>query len=758
MTATLIPLYSITLLLSSGLLFLVQPMFGRMVLPLLGGVPAVWITAMLFFQTALLAGYGYAYVSNRHLTPRVQAVLHGLLLVGCLALILPLQKPVGDHDLTETAPVVWLLRTLAVTVGAPFVVLSATAPLVQGWFAASRHSRAGSPYFLYAVSNVGSIAALLGYPLLIEPELTLAGQSWLWSLGFAVLTGLIALVAAFGLGQTGSATTTTTDSPISATTIDSSRNHEARPDWRHRLLWLGLAAAPSSLMLGLTTYISTDIAAIPLIWVVPLALYLLTFINAFARRPLISLGVANWLQPFPVVILALIYGAFGIRVSGILHLALPVHLVAFWVTALVCHGRLAALKPEPRHLTEFYLWISVGGAIGGLFNAVIAPGLFWGVWEYPLALGLACALRPGLVESDGPNIESNTGTRHLGWGLAAVIVALTMAAEWLKSGAEASQTPVWMLLGIYGLTGLLLFALRRTPIMFGFSLCLMLLAGSLVPSSDAVRLVERNFFGLLKVVDRVDAGIRTLQHGTTLHGAQSLDPQLRRIPLTYFSRLGGLGDVFAELDRRQQPSETQAVGVIGLGAGSLACYGGPARRLTFFEIDPAVIAVARNPALFHFLDDCGGETVLGDGRLSLTGRRGQEFEALVVDAFSSDSIPVHLLTLEAFQLYFDKLTATGVLALHLSNRYLDLEPVIAAAAQALGATALIRESKGGTLPGTTLPYTASIVAVIARSPIGLGQLATQPGWRPVKPRTGLRPWTDDYSNLIQILRRTRPAY
>ena len=728
--AMLVPVFSVTLFLSAMLLFWVEPMFGKMILPLLGGTPAIWNTAMLFYQTALLAGYGYAHLSSRWLSPGRQAAVHLALMLVALS-VLPIAIPAGWTPPTDGNPVFWLLLLLVVAVGGPFVVLSATTPMVQRWFAASGHRDAGNPYFLYAVSNAGSFVALLAYPVALEPNQTLADQSRAWSGGFVVLLLLVAATARLGRGL-----------PIQETRAASSAELEG-PDWRRRLHWITLAFAPSSLMLGVTNFISTDIAAIPLLWIVPLALYLLTFVIAFSVRPWPSPRFVGWFQPFliPWVCFALI--PVLSHWNGTPWQFVPLHLAVFFVSALVCHFELARLRPTASRLTEYYLLLSFGGMLGGVFNALLAPVLFNDLYEYPIVLSLACLLRPwpeGRKWPQWPMIAAAV----TGGVLVGVVEAL---------GRPDQDSTAFQLIAIMGLLSVatfLLFTTRGHPLAFGTAVGLFLLAVAVGPATAPMLYAERNFFGVIQVRDGADHQLRLLEHGVTVHGTEALDLRYQLEPLSYYSRYGGLGEALAAIGRRQAAPH---IAVVGLGTGSLACHGTASWHFTFFEIDPSVARVANDPKLFSFLARCPGrhDIVLGDGRLSLRRAPANRFDAVIIDAFSSDAIPIHLLTREAIRLYQEKLAPNGLIVLHLSNRYLNLPPVAAAAARDLGLMAMLRVAPAGVVPNTALPYYASVVVALGRQPQDFDSLASADGWQVLTAPAALVSWSDDYSNLFRAL-------
>ena len=715
----MVALFAGTLGLSALLLFWAQPMFARMALPLLGGAPAVWNTAMAFFQATLLAGYAYAHLSTRLLPPRGQALLH-LALLAAAALLLPIAPPEGWRPPAEATPIPWLLGLLAVGVGAPFLVASATAPLLQAWFARTRHRDAGDPYFLYAASNLGSLVALIGYPFLLEPLLGLEAQAWAWTAGYVALAVLIALCAFVARRSTSAA-----PAPLAAQVA-----------WRTRARWVALAFVPSSLLLGVTQHITTDLAAVPLFWVAPLALYLLTFVIAFARRPAIPHWLALKLQIFLLLPVAL---TFHWQIKA-LWLVFALHLGAFFFTTLVCHGELAKSRPPAARLTEFYLWMSLGGVLGGAFNAFAAPLLFGSILEYPLMLALAGLLRPTLAE----------GPRSRLWDLALPAVlglALIPKAHVADGGLPAIVLYTTAI-------GLLAYSFGDRPLRFALGVALMLTAGvgETLGGRDALH-QARSFFGVHRVLADDDAGVRVLLHGTTIHGAQAANEARRREPLAYYHREGPLGQAFEALGAR-----VKRVGAVGLGAGASACHRRDGQQWRFFDIDPLVERIARDPRFFDYLARCAPDTpvLLGDARLTLADEPEGAFHLLLLDAFSSDAIPLHLLTREALALYVRKLAPGGVLLLHISNWHLDLEPVAARLAADAGLAGRVQHFRFSeeVQERSAYRFSTSWVA-LARSEADLGRLAQDERWAALVPPAGQALWTDDYANLVGALRWTR---
>ncbi len=733
--------YTVTIFLSATLLFLVQPMFARMVLPLLGGAPAVWNTAMVFYQAALLAGYGYAHATSAWLGPRRQVALHAVVLLLPL-LALPIGVPPGWTPPAQGSPIPWLLSVLAVAVGLPFFVVSTSAPLLQKWFTATGHRAAADPYFLYAASNLGSMLVLLSYPSLIEPYLRLGQQSGLWTAAYGLLVVLTLACAVFVWRSLARRTV-----PAVAGASDGPLPEAApAPTAARRLRWVLLSFVPSSLMLGVTTYLSTDIAAIPLLWVIPLAIYLLTFILVFARRPPLPHTLMVELLPIAMLPLVLVLAS---RATGPLALVLPVHPLALFVIAMVCHGELARDRPATGHLTEFYLWMSVGGVLGGAFTALLAPLLFTTVLEYPLTLVLGCLLvrRPKAAAST-PMQRVLDGALPIALGLlGAGLVAIVQARD--PEGARAHMGLV------FGLLVLVCFAFSRRPVRFGLGIAAILVAAGVYRGEEGRLLyAERSFFGISRVTRDEPGGYHYLLHGTTLHGMQSLEPARRREPLAYFYRTGPLGQVFAAYGG---PRLRQSVAVVGLGAGAIACHATPGQRWIFYEIDPVVERIARDDRYFTFLRDCvpGVRVVLGDARLSLVSAPPRDYDLLILDAYSSDSPPLHLITREALALYLDKLAAGGILVFNISNRHMDFEPVLANLARDASLAALVQDDAVVSDEEYERGKRPSEWVVMARQPADLAPLAADPRWRQARGDPALAAWTDDFSALIQTFKWPR---
>ena len=734
-------LFDVTIFTGALLLFLVQPMFARMVLPLLGGSPAVWNTAMVFYQAALLAGYAYAHFATRLLGVKRQAGLHLVVLLAPL-LVLPIGLPHGWMPPTTSNPAWWLLAVLAVSVGLPFFVVSATSPLLQRWFAASGHRFAADPYFLYAASNLGSLLALVSYPVLIEPRLRLAEQSWCWAAGYAAL---VVLTAICGLWTRHTAQNACHAPGVASNTeADATEDDGVRITAGRRVRWLLLAFAPCSLMLSVTTYITSEIAPIPLLWVIPLGIYLLTFVLVFARRRLVPHG---WMvRVLPFVVLALPWTVVWMLLGQPLHpldWLIALHLAGLFVVAMVCHGELANDRPPAPQLTEFYLWLSAGGVLGGVFNALLAPWLFRTVIEYPVSLVLACALMPRRAPA-----SPNRRARMLDVALPVLLGLFTAGLIMLLN--RTWHGPRWLGPALtYGLPPVLCLSFARRPLRLALGV-VAILVGTTLPLWPHSRIIHmaRSFFGIHQVIVDPLHEYHSLKHGQTVHGVQSLDPARRGEPLAYYARSGPLEDVWAVV-----PAELkQRVAVVGLGAGTMACYGRPGQQWTFYEIDPVVERIARDPRYFTFLADCPANVavVLGDARLSLRAAADGQFGLIILDAYSSDSIPLHLITREALALYLRKLTTSGVLVFHISTRHLNLEPVLANLAGDAGLFALHRNDFAvGTAAIAHYKFPSHWV-VMTRNPALLRLLRRSGFWSPPRPRADVGVWTDDYESLFRV--------
>lgn len=723
--------FSVAVLLGSFLMFWLEPMAAKIVLPRFGGAPMVWKTCVVFFQFTLLIGYAIVHAVRR--LPTRFGVVFTIALAVLASITLPIAIE-GDPPASEF-PVAWLLWLLARSLGPIFLVLSMVAPALQAWFADSDERLAGDPYFLYAASNAGSFVALLAYLTFIERDFTLGEQRAAWTTGYALLLLMLAIASLTVWRQSARAAVTTSRPDVPGENASSVRGVRA--------IWFVLAFIPSALMLGVTTYISTDVAAVPLVWVAPLGLYLLTFVIAFGGfGEAVARGA---MRRTPVLVTGVLF-LFAANVLLPLAFHLVLHLVAFVTICLMCHGMLNQRRPPAQRLTEFYLSISAGGVAAGLFSVLAAPLIFDGASEYPLEL-LASAAIP-LLTLRASRLRLNVTRADL---LVPVVlmIAVAVAIVALEGFVGYGRAGVAM----FGICALYAYSQARRPVRFVLSLCAMLIA-SMAATSEYGQLVHarRTFFGTYRVTVKGEGRYRALYHGTTLHGMQSLDHATESEPETYYHRAGPFGQAWAALPAMH---DARRVAVIGLGIGSLAGYRGRDQQWSFFEIDPAVETIARNPSYFSFLARCGNacSVIVGDARLSLSHLRSAPFDLLVLDAFSSDAIPVHLITAEAFSEYLSHLTADGVIALHVSNRYLDLGPLLGGLAVRHGLTALAQFQRS---VRSSEAQTDSNWVVMARHPEPLAALARDPRWTPLETdarRTLV--WTDEYSNVLSVLRHWR---
>lgn len=741
-------LFAISIFLGAALLFVVQPMVARMILPELGGSPAVWNTAMVFFQATLLAGYLYAHLLTRRFGARGQVIVHSIVLL-VPAIALPIALP-GWTPPATSFPVGWMLLVLLVAVGLPFFVVSTTGPLMQRWFSRTEHASAKDPYFLYAASNTGSLLALLGYPLIIEPVLGLRMQSGAWTVGYGLF---VVCAITCGVTMLRRPAPLDPDAPPDADDVD-----DTRPiTWRRRLLWVLLAFVPSSLMLGVTQHVSTDIAAAPLLWVIPLSIYLLTFIMAFSQRWRVPQASAGKLYPIIAcaVAIALLLHA---RSPGMLIIAM--HMLLLLIGALLCHTRLADDRPAATRLTEFYLLIALGGVLGGAFNALIAPVIFSQLYEYPIVIVLAAFLIPSRAASAARPWLQRTLDVAIPIGLLIFMVGLGELV--IVSAGEGDRTLTLAVdLIRYGLPVLACFLVSKRPVRFALVLGVLLMYSYMNAGPD-VRVLrrDRTFFGAYRVIENTPPDYPAsyeLTHGTTSHGSQMIEPPLLYEPTGYYARSGPVGDA---MDMIQAGAGPQRAGLVGLGVGTLAAYARDADTFVYYEIDPVIIDIAEDRRFFSYLRNAENkgaivEFVVGDARLTMGDAPPGGFDYLVLDAFTSDAIPIHLLTTEAIELFMSKVADDGVVLMHVSNQHLNLEPVVSAIVDSLGLKAVIRWDMRGLIEGDPVRHAASTWVVIARRDAQLAPLIALPRdpdpdagfWRPLEP-TRLRPWTDDHANLL----------
>ncbi len=727
MTSARRALFFATILTGSFLLFLVQPMVARMALPRLGGAPAVWNSAMLVYQALLLGGYAYAHALGA-ITPRKQAIVH-LAVLAIAALWLPIGLMARTLP-PDAQPAIWVPALLAASIGPLFFAVSAQAPLVQRWFALA--SDGEDPYRLYAASNLGSFGGLIAYPLIVEPGLTLGGQSWLWSAGYGAVIVLIA----------GCATMLPRGATVAERVVVS-----APPSRRDVVRWIALAFVPSGLMLATSTYITTDIVAMPLLWVLPLGLYLLSFSVAFAANR----ALADLLTRIAPITILLFGGVMIESYNERPYANALVALTLLFMASVALHTAMYRRRPEPDRLTGFYLAMSVGGALGGVFSGLLAPVLFDWTWEYPLLILAAGALVPQVFLTHAIRAIWHGDATRTRIALLSVLLAIGLLALLRTIGppalfGEGRQGFIFVVIAGVGLATVG----ARLPYMIVLAGSIALFGGyrSLQLSlDDGAR--TRSYFGVYTVTD--GARQRTLAHGTTVHGVQLTgSPARERTPTTYYAPGSGVGQVMRAAETLYGPAAR--IGVVGLGAGTLACYARRGQHWRFYEIDPAIVHIARDTGQFTFLRDClPNPTIeIGDARLSLTADPTASLDILALDAFSSDAVPMHLLTREAFQTYARVLAPNGVLLVHISNRFLDLDPVVSAAAQAGGWHAKEMLYQPSSLDaGATL----SLWVALSRNQAPPTLLAAMDaGWNPLLRYPGFTPWSDDYSTILPLLK------
>ena len=728
-------LYSLTLFLSAALLFGVEPMIGKMILPYLGGTPAVWNTCLFFFQTCLLAGYAYAHCATKWIGTRNHAPLHLAVILVAL-FFLPISLPARALVRPDDVPLKVVFWALFVYAGVPFFVLSATSPLLQKWFGRTDHPAAKDPYFLYAAGNLGSLTGLLIYPFVLEGHFAIAEQSRIWFYGYLAFAALT-LVCAFTVRSAPPEQT------ADAAGNDGIRHDFEKPTLRRRARWLALAFIPSSLLLGVSTYIANDLASVPFFWILPLALYLLSFVFAFGRSQWPFRPVVIRVQVFLLTAAAITFFAQATEPAWLL---VPLHLAAFFATALVCHCQLQQDRVPKPLLTEFYLWISVGGALGGFFNALVAPLVFNALREYPLMMVAAALTGPRRFADSQPE-------RTWRWDVKIALLAGLIAAGLIEAFQTFADIPARLAhVIIFGSAGVICLRLARQPRRFGFGLAAIMVASSSYTGPyGKVLYNERSFFGVYRILSDRNNNQHLLFHSTTLHGIQSLETDRQLTPLSYYHPSGPAGEAFRMLAKIHPHVP---VAVIGLGAGSLACYGTPGQRFTFYEIDPVVERIARDPRFFTYLRNCpaAADVTIGDARVSLSHAPDHYYGMLVLDAFSSDAIPIHLLTKEALRLYMAKVAPDGVLLFHISNRYFDLAPILARLAAAMDLDVFLREDVQLSDAEASAGKQPSRWMVMAAQTAMLATLRGEPKWQALNAHSGVDLWTDDHSNVLEALR------
>ncbi len=733
--------YTSAIFVSALLLFSVQPLFTKMVLPRLGGSPAVWSVAMVFFQSLLLGGYAYAHFLMQLRNRMIPVVVHLLLLLVAL-LTLPLSIASGWGEPPSSGYAFWLLGLFVVSIGLPFFALAANNPMLQAWFVRTGHPDGPDPYFLYASSNIGSFLALLSYPVLLEPMFTLRTQNLIWTGGYGLLIVLIASCGALLLRSPASA----------AVDVLAEHSDAPAPPWILRARWIFLAAVPSGLLIAVTAHISTDVAAAPLLWVLPLSLYLLTWVLVFQSRPLLPHRWMLLAQPLAIAGVIVLLAVGG---EQNLLLTLGGHLLCFFIIAMACHGELARTRPAAKYLTGFYVALSFGGMLGGLFAGLIAPFTFSWIAEYPILLACAALCRPPGGDERLPRWS------FWYWPFLAVLVIVLTAPSWSNGGVMngLDDHRVWVIGGVGALSALLALGLNanRWKIFATVAVALVLIRA--YPSDEGRVETVRSFFGVHKIVVTPHGQYHVLMHGTTIHGAQKFQNDNgtpitgRPEPISYYHKDGGIGRAITAI--RERKGAPLRVAVIGLGAGTLTCASQPGENWKFFEIDQSMVDTASDPKYFTYIKNCEPnlKPVMGDARLTFAREPDGFYDMIIVDAYSSDAIPIHLATQEAMKIYKDKLAPQGVVVMHVSNRHLELESVVVGIADANGMKSWVYDEDSNR-DGEYI--FATDVVVSARAEADVGKLASSDVWEETDANKKQRVWTDDYSNVLgAVYRRLR---
>jgi len=724
--------YTAAIFVSALLLFSVQPLFTKMVLPRLGGSPAVWSVAMVFFQSLLLAGYAYAHLLMQIRNRAIPVAVHLVLLMVAL-LTLPLSIAGGFGEPPNSGYAFWLLALFAVSIGLPFFALAANNPMLQAWFVRTGHPAGPDPYFLYASSNIGSFLALLSYPVLLEPMFTLRTQNLIWTGSYGVLIVLIASCGALLLRSPSLA-----EADLRTEEIDA-----PAPAWLLRARWIFLAAVPSGLLVAVTAHISTDVAAAPLLWVLPLSLYLLTWVLVFQSRPLIPHSWVLLLQSLAIAGVVLLLAVGG---EQNLLLTLGGHQLCFFVIAMACHGELARTRPAAKYLTGFYVALSFGGMVGGLFAGLIAPLMFSWVAEYPILVALAALCRPA-TEERWP------GMTRWYWPLIALVtVALVVPSFSIGNVATwLADNRVWVAGGVGVLAGLAAVALNASRWKIFATVVTALVLIRIYPADEGRTETVRSFFGVHKIVVTPHGQYHVLMHGTTIHGAQKFQNNDgtpvtgRPEPITYYHKDGGIGQAIAAI--RERKAAPLSVAVIGVGSGTLTCAADPGENWKFFEIDQTMVDTARDPKYFSYIKSCMPDfkPVIGDARLTFAREPDGLYDLIIVDAYSSDAIPIHLATREAMAIYKTKLAPQGAVVMHVSNRHLELESVVVGIADANDLKSWVYDQDSSS--DDEYIFSTDVV-VSARGDADVGSLASSDKWDEREPTEGERVWTDDYSNIL----------
>ncbi|MBI3699235.1 MAG: fused MFS/spermidine synthase [Afipia sp.] len=727
----LLVVYTAAIFTSALLLFSVQPLFTKMVLPRLGGSPAVWSVAMVFFQSLLLGGYAYAHYLMT-LKSRVTPVVIHLALLAVAMLTLPLSIASGWGEPPASGYAFWLLGLFVVSIGLPFFALAANNPMLQAWFVRTGHPDGPDPYFLYASSNIGSFLALLSYPVLLEPMFTLRTQNLIWTVGYGLL---IVLIAACGILLVRSP-------PMTAAAIEASDGDAPPPTWITLARWVFLAAVPSGLLIAVTAHISTDVAAAPLLWVLPLSLYLLTWVLVFQSKPLLPHAWMLKIQP-----VAIAGGVVLLAFSGEQNLLVTLggHLLCFFLIAMACHGELARTRPAAKYLTGFYVALSFGGMVGGLFAGLLAPYIFSWIAEYPILLALSALCRPA-------GSSNRFGANWL-W-LLVMVAALTLVALSYRSGDitdNLETNRVWVVTSIAVVAMILAVLFRIDRWKFAAVVALGLVLIRVYPTDEGRVETVRSFFGVHKIVITPHGQYHVLMHGTTIHGAEKFQEddgtpiKGRPEPISYYHKDGGIGRAITAI--RERKGGPIRVAVIGLGAGTLACQSQPEENWKFFEIDQSMVDTAMDPKYFTFVSACepGMKPVMGDARLTFAKEPDGIYDLIIVDAYSSDAIPIHLATEEAMEIYKSKLAPQGAVLMHVSNRHLDLVSVVVGIAEENDLKSWVYNEDSGR--DSEYIFTTEVV-ISAREEADVGKLASDDKWYLTEATEGQRVWTDDYSNIL----------
>ena len=735
----LLLVYTVAIFVSALLLFSVQPLFAKMVLPRLGGSPAVWSVAMVFFQSLLLAGYVYAHLLMRIKNRLIPIVMHVVLLTVAFA-SLPLAISAHWGEPPTSGYALWLLGLFVASIGLPFFALAANNPLLQAWFVRSGHPDGADPYFLYASSNIGSFLALLSYPLVLEPVFTLRTQNLIWTGGYGLLIVLIA-ACGFLLWRAPA---------LPAATLAAESDAPA-PSFSLRARWVFLAAVPSGLLIAVTAHISTDVAAAPLLWVLPLSLYLLTWVLVFQSRPLLPHKWVLMAQPAAIAGVIVLLAIGG---EQNLLLTLGGHQICFFVIAMACHGELARTRPPAKYLTGFYVALSFGGMIGGLFAGLIAPNVFSWIAEYPILIVLAALCRP-MVKERWP-----FWSRPF-WPLLVVLaVALIVPSQGKDSLFDwFDDRRVYLAGGVAAFGLLLVLGLNASRLKLAALTALALVLIRVYPSDDGRVETVRSFFGVHKIVTTPHGQYHVLMHGTTIHGAEKFTNddgtkiEGRPEPITYYHKDGGIGQAVTAI--RERKGAPLRVAAIGVGSGTLTCAAAPGETWKFFEIDQSMVDTARDPKYFTYIQSCLPDLkpVIGDARLTFAREPDGVYDLIIVDAYSSDAIPIHLATKEAMAIYKDKLSPQGVVLMHVSNRHLELASVVVGIADANGLESWVYNEDSGR--DSEYIFSTNVV-VSARNEADIGKLASSDKWEETDARKDQRVWTDDYCNVLgAVYRRLR---